>query len=193
VSIARDITGAAIANSNQSFEIMALVSNPDAFVKRIKELQALIDKNKEYVELAGKVSEITRLRDEAGKLHEQTDALNKAARAKAEEAEKAAAEALKNAQTEAAAIVAAAKEAADKVSGEAKAATKKANDLAKKSTDRAAALDAREAELGKLTAILEEKNSKLSQALADAEVAKEIAVKTKNEIIAKHKALIEGL
>ncbi len=187
MSIARDITGAAISDgSDKLFSLLALVSNPKVYEAKVKELQDLTAQNKKYVDAVGPVDDIVRLRNEAAELH-------KAARAKAEEAEKAAAEALKNAQAEAAAVIAAAKEAADKLAGEAKAATKKANDLTKKSTDRATALDAREAELGKLAESLRVKDAALVKALADAEVAKNEAAKAKDDLLAKHKAFLQGL
>jgi len=186
MSIARDITGAVSGGANQLFDLINLVSNPKVYEAKVKELQDLIAENQRYVEAVGPAADILALR-------EQTSKLNAEAHSKFEEANKFASDTERQAKAEADKVLEEARLAADKLIADAKATTKKANDSVKKANERTTELDAKERELTNLASRLQAKETDLAKALTEAEAAKQDAITAKNAIIAKHKALIEGL
>lgn len=184
--IARDITGNTIGGANQLFDLLSFVSDPQAYAEKVKELQALIQENKRYAEAVAQVNEILEVRKRADADAAEAKTLRDRAAneydAAVDAAAKRASEITSHANNQASILIADAKKIKDE------AAT-----LAVASDKRTKSLDAREAELNKLSTKLAAKQSELDAALLDARNAKEEAVKLKETFLAKQKAFLESI
>jgi F0F1-type ATP synthase membrane subunit b/b' len=173
-------------SANQFFDLLSLVSNPDAYSKKLQELQDATAEHKKYVEAVCPIADIIRVKSEA------------------DEDKKAAKNALNDANAKAQEIV-------DVANSRAKDIVDVANSKAKDITDAAQLLEATskalmsaaqqasdvaaKAQVKADSDILaaQAKSTELDKAIADAEAAKKDAENTKALILAKHKAIIESL
>lgn len=186
MSIATDITGGSAGGANQLMEMLSLISDPKQYEARLKALQDATEVHRKHISLVGPADEIVRLRDEAAAKKKQADEY--AAKVKQE-----ADDALAAAKVEAKGLVADAKAAADKLTQEAKkaqaevnsqleaakAATADAEKLQKQAATKLKSLEAEKVELLRVKAAVDEERVGFQS--------------LKDELIAKHKAFIEGL
>jgi hypothetical protein len=184
MSISTSITGG--SGSNQLLDLLALVSNPDAYKAKVDALEAATAENKKYVEAIGPASEIIALREQAAAQKIEAEALvtkaNADATAIVADAKAQAAELVSTAQTKATDATAKAKVAEDKAAASTAAAQALMNEaiIAQDKADKA-------------LATIASLNAAAQQAKADAEAAKKDAEATKANILAKHQAFIESL
>lgn len=184
MSISTSITGGGV--SNPLIDLLALVSNPEAYKAKVDALEAATVENKKYVEAIGPASEIVALREQAGLQKEQADATVAKANADATsivaDARAQASEIVSTAQTEAKDVTAKAKTAEEKAA----VTTITAQNL----MDKAKVM---QEQVNKALAEAEGLNAATEKAKADAEAAQKLAETTRSQIIAKHQAFIEGL
>lgn len=184
MSISTSITGG--SSSNPLIDLLALVSNPEAYKAKVDALEAATAENKKYVEAIGPASEIVALREQAGLQKEQADAM------------------VAKANADATSIVADAKAQAAEIVSTAQAKAKDAAAKAKSAEEKAAATTAAAQNLMSEAAAAQEKadkaliaaadlNAAAVQAKTDAEAAKAEADAVKAGILAKHQAFIESL
>lgn len=184
MSISTSITGGGA--SNPLIDLLALVSNPEAYKAKVDALEAATAENKKYVEAIGPASEIVALREQAGLQKEQADAMVAKANADATSI-------VADARAQAAEIVSTAQEKAKDVTAKAKTAEEKAavtTTTAQNLMDEAKAM---QEQADKALAEAEGLNAAAEKAKADAEAAQKLAETTRSQIIAKHQAFIEGL
>jgi len=162
--ISTSITGGAA--SNQLFDLLAVVANPDAFKSKLEELEAATVENKKYVEALGPASEIIQLREQAQALRVDAQAYADSVIAQA-----AANALISKAQDELASAQAARAEVAQ------------------------LRIDADSVQKAAVIAINTANQREAAAAAAEkaAQVAKDIADESKANILAKHKAFIESL
>lgn len=174
------------STSNQLFDLLTVMANPDVYSAKLKALEAATAENKKTIELVGKVDDILKLRK------------------KAEDDAKAAADKLRAAADEASKTVAAA-------NSQAKQVVDNARDLYE---ERSKELDVKFQQANALMEVAKaslsdaDKQRKLADQLAleakaaKEEVAAELAKATayreeyqklRNEIVLKHQAFISGL
>jgi hypothetical protein len=183
--IASSIDGS-VGGSTQLFDLLSLVSDPEAYAKKVKALEEATAENKKYVELVAPASDILRLREVA-----QQDRI-------------LATQELAKAQAQAAEVISSAKKDAEQIRESAHAFANEVKQLAQNTLNEAgakkaeldgaikqskqAALDAKKA-----ASDFEKKSSQAAAEKAVASQAKEDAESLKASIIAKHKAFIESL
>lgn len=172
--------------SNQLFDMLAVIANPDIYNARLKELQEATEKNQKYVELLAPASDIVSLQEKIRvESAESTKALEDAralAKKIVDEANLSAASAIQKATEEANDIVAEAKAMLSSAkSDQARAAS--LSGAAKKEREKYQALLA---ETQEEKARLEEKHAQADAMLAD--LAKQKAV-----IAAKHEVFLREL
>jgi cell division septum initiation protein DivIVA len=185
MGISTNITGDS-GSSNQLFDLLAVVANPEVYKAKLSALENAAAENKKYLDAIGPASEIVALRDEAALAAK--DAKDVLAQAKLQ-ADKLRQDAIanatdlaSNAKAKADALVADAakiKDSADSVFAEAKAEI---------ATAKAATESAKKAQVE-----AEAKAKELVEALSAAQTAKEEAQAVKADILAKHEAFIKGL
>ena len=183
--IASNIDGT-VGGSNQLFDLISLVSDPQAYAEKVKRLEDAAAESKKYVELVAPASDILTLREES----------------QADRAE--AARELKEAKTEAASIRAKAKA----LTGEAQAEAEKIVEEAK--VEAQAIRNQAAAEKQELASAIKEAKKDSAEAkravtgykkladeakaqTAEAEAAIKSSEALKADIIARHKAFIESL
>lgn len=175
-----------VPGSNTLVELLGLISNPEAYAKKLAELETATAENKKYVALIGPASEIDKLRSDAALDREN-------AAAATEFAKKFSKTLMDEAKEDAAAIVAKAKEDAKELRDEAKAANAEVKKL------KAALVDALEdAKAAKNSADASGRIADSKAEAADAkaeELAKAQAdlAAEKDAIAARHKQFIESL
>lgn len=172
--------------SNQLFDLLAIVANPDVYTAKLKELQDATEQNRLYVEALGPASEIVALRDKAAELKDEADKALAKAQADAETIKTDASEKAKTLIDEANKTLEDAKVQAAEILGQASvkmaqaqeliAEAEEASKVAKKAQDKA-----------------DEDAVNAAQAQAKADQAQVDAEQTKASIIAKHQAFIASL
>lgn len=172
--------------SNQLFDMLAIIANPDVYNARLKELQEATEKNQKYVELLAPASDILSLQEKMRvESAESSKALAEAqARAKemTEEAKLSAKEILQKANADAEEMISEAKTVlASAKSDQARAAS--LSGAVKKDREK---LQALLAETQEEKARLEEKNAQAEIMLADLS-------KQKADIAAKHEVFLKEL
>ena len=172
--------------SNQLMDLFAIVSNPDAYNSKIQALQDAINEHKKVIDAVGPAKDILGLREQTKFARDEAVAKIKDAQTKADEML-----AVANAQAEA--IVNRAKEEMVALTEEAKAAKEEAKADAK--AVKKALKDAEQAKADADAVVVDyTARSKLlvsSQATLDAAIVG--AKETKDAIINKHLAFIQGL
>ena len=187
--IARDITGGVVGGAGQLFDLINLLSNPQAYDAKLKELQSATDEYKKYIAVVGHVDEILELR----KLADADAAETKAIREKAANEYDAA---MREASSKAEEVLAHARSEAADVLAEAKRIKKEAVALFAGAESRSKDLDSRAAELAKLFASLETKQRELDVAILAANEEKAAAVQLRESFesfLAKQKDLLESI
>jgi F0F1-type ATP synthase membrane subunit b/b' len=183
--IASSIDGS-VGGSTQLFDLLSLVSDPEAYAKKVKALEESTAENKKYVELVAPASDILRLREVA-----QQDRI-------------LATEELAKAHAQAAEIISAAKKDAEQIRDSAHTFANEVKQVAQKTLNEA---NAKKAELDgaikeskqaaseakKAASDFEKKAVEAAAEKALAAQAKGDAESMKASIIAKHKAFIESL
>lgn len=183
--ISSSITGS-VGGSNQLFELLSLVSDPEAYAEKVRALEEATAENKKYVELVAPASDIISLREKA-----QID--RKDAAYELAEAQRKAEEIINAAKQEAAEI----KASAHRFANDTKAiAENMLSDVSAKKSE----LDRAEKEAKNAMAENKRSTTILRKATEEAKAAKDAADAArsdyeaiKNEIIAKHRAFIESL
>lgn len=184
--ITSNIAGVQSDGSQQLFSLIGLISDPNGYTQKLKDLQEAADRNQKYVELVAPAEDILTLKDKA-----VADA--NAASAALADAKTQAAQIVADAKSQAAALLADANIQAAQIVGDTKAANadakSKVSDLnnqiaaAKSSKD---ASDKAAADYAAQSAILVAKQKDLDAAKAD-------AIAEKQSIVDAHKAFIESL
>lgn len=175
-----------VPGSNTLVELLGLISNPEAYAKKLAELEKATSEYKAYVALMGPANEIEKLRAEAGLDREK-------AAAATEFAKKFSKTLMDEAKEDAAAIVVKAKEDAKGLRDEAKVVNAEAKKLKAALADaledaKAAKLEA-DVKIAEAAAAAAEANTKaeeLVKAIADLAAEKEA-------IAVRHKQFIESL
>jgi hypothetical protein len=183
--ISTNIDGSA-GGTNQLFDLLALVSNPDAYKVKLDQLQKTIDENKKFIALVGPASDVLALRDSLAANTVEikvtlADAKTKAAILK-ETAELQAKEVMQKANEVANQLIIEAKILKDAAILEAVETTNalKAAKIIQNSAD-------------KLKLSGESRLLELDTAIANVTKEQQDAVKLKASIIAAHQAFIAGL
>jgi cell division septum initiation protein DivIVA len=184
--ISRDITGAVSGGANQLFDLLSFVSNPELYATKVKELQGLIEKNEKYVEAVAKVDQISGLHADAVKMRDEAREALSSAQAAADKKVKDASEQAEN-------LFSNAKAKADLMISEATKMKADAEEMMKKSVEKQSQLSAFESSLLEVSSSLVSQEKDLKEKLASARAANEEAALLKKQIIAKHRAFIEGL
>jgi hypothetical protein len=184
--ITTNIDGTTPNASNQLFDLLALVSNPDVYTAKLKALQDATDANNKTIALVGPANQVLELRDTAA-------AAVDAATQKLANAQTAADQIKQVAQDEASGLLTSARQQAQQLVADAntlKADAGAALSIAQSNAKSAAVAEAKakEADAASQAAAVSLRN-----AIDAANKAKADADATKAEIIAKHKAFIESL
>ena len=172
--------------ANQLFDLLSLISNPDAYTKKLKELQASIDEQKKFVALVGPASEIIALREKAkedsqAKVQELADAKEQAS-VILNDAKVVASGILSDAATKAEQILAEANTKKDEIT----------NTLSETKAALAAAKTA-EAAAKASQATVDAKAKEIENALSSASAAQEEAYAIKAKVLAKHEEFLKSL
>lgn len=182
--ISTSITGGEA--SNQLFDLLALVSNPEAYKAKLDELSKATAEYKTYVEAIGPASEIVKLREQAQALREEaaryTAEAIALADAKIKDANEKADQILADASRVASAKIAESEKQLEMANTKDKQLQQALEDAAKAKQESESAING---------ALAAQKAAEEMQALA--EEAKADAETTKSDILAKHKAFIESL
>ena len=184
MSISTSITGS--SSSNPLIDLLALVSNPEAYKAKVDALDAATAENKKYVEAIGPASEIIALRDKAAELKQEAEAM--VAKATVDSTT-----IVDEARAQATEIVLTAQTKAKDVTTKAKAAEEKAATYTSAAQTLMSEALAAQDKANTALAAAEGLNAAAEQAKADAEAAQKLAETTRSQIIAKHQAFIEGL
>jgi len=185
--IGTDISGNSVAGGNQLLDILSVVTaDPAAYKKKIADLEALVQKNQQLIDLVAPAEDIISLRDklraELAEAKASTDAAKIEAAGIVAKANGDAADALRDGKAKAKKLTDAA--SATQVQVQAALAEANASTNAAKTAENAAQI-AQKQMLAK-AAESEEKAKLYEKATADLH-------RTKQDIIAKHKAFIESL
>ena len=175
-----------VPGSNTLVELLGLISNPEAYAKKLAELETATSEYKAYVALMGPANEIEKLRAEAGIDREK-------AAAATEFAKKFSKTLMDEAKEDAAAIVAKAKEDAKELRDEAKVVNAEAKKL---KAALAEAIENANALMANAEAKALEADAKIMAVgvQATALIAAEDALAAeKKAIAARHKQFIESL
>jgi hypothetical protein len=184
--IATNIDGSPVGG-NALFDILAVVvSSPEVYAEKLKQLQESIDRNNEAIALAGKASEIVAIRE--GIAEEKAAAQGVLDRAVFD------AQALVSASSaEAEQIVTAAQAEAAELRKDATAANRAAKAKLAAAHDAAAVLEAQQAALDVRINELDAAIAAANAEKAAANAAQDAVDELKADIISKHKAFLESL
>ena len=174
------------SGTNQLFDLLSLISNPDAYSKKLKELQASIDEQKKFVELVGPASEIIALREKAKK-----DSQTKAQ--ELSDAKEQAANILNDAKVVASGILSDASANAKQIIAEADA---KKDEITNALSQTQASLEAaKTAEAAAKAAqnAADVKAKEIAEALAAASAAQAEANAVKANVLAKHEEFLKSI
>lgn len=184
--ISTNIDGSSGGGTNQLFDLLSLVSNPDTYKAKLDQLQTAIDENKKLVALAGPASEILALREAI--------AADKAdSKASLSEAKVKAVAIKDDAEAQARDIVQKAKELANQLIDDAKAAKDASVAEALETTNALKAVKSVQAAADKLKASGESKLVELNTALKEVAQAQIDVDALKASIVAAHQAFIASL
>jgi hypothetical protein len=184
--ISTNIDGSIPNASNQLFDLLALVSNPDAYTAKLKALQDATDANNESIALVGPAKQVLQLRDDA-------TANLAAAKQKLADAQTAADQITQAAQDEASGLLTSARQQSQQLIADANALKAEAGVALSVAQSNAKSAAAAEAKAKEADAASQAASAALNNAMDAANKAKADADATKMAIIAKHKAFIESL
>jgi cell division septum initiation protein DivIVA len=184
--ITSNIAGGASDGSQQLFSLIGLISDPNGYTQKLKDLQDAADRNQKYVELVAPAEDILTLKDKA-----VADA--NAASAALADAKTQAAQIVADAKSQAAALLADANVQAAQIvndtqsaNADAKAKVSDLNNQIAAAKSSQAASDKAAADYNAQFAILVSKQKDLDFAIAS-------AVAAKQNIVDAHKAFIESI
>lgn len=183
--ISTNIDGSA-GGTNQLFDLLALVSNPDAYKAKLDQLQKTIDENKKFIALVGPASDVLALRDVLAANTSESKAALAEAKAKAVLIKD-------DADTQARDIVQKANELANQLIADAKAAKESSIAEALETTNALKAAKATQIAADKLKASEESKLIELNTALKEVAQAQIDVDTLKASIVAAHQAFIASL
>ena len=172
--------------SNQLMDLFAIVSNPDAYNSKIQALQDAINEHKKVIDAVGPAKDILALR-------EQTKIARDEAAAKISIAQTQADEVLAAANAQAEAIVNRAREEMVALTEEAKAAKEEAKADAKAVKKALKDAEQAKADADAIVADYTARSKLLASSQATLDAAIVGAKETKDAIINKHLAFIQGL
>ena len=173
-------------SANQLFDLLSLISNPDAYSKKLKELQASIDEQKKFVELVGPASEIIALREKAKEDNEsKAQALS--------DAKEKATSILSEAKVAASGILSDAAARAEQILAEANAKKDEITNTLSETKASLAAAKTAEAAAKTSQATANAKAKELSDILEATEKAKAEAEEAKAALLSKHQEFIQSL
>ena len=185
MSISTNIDGSS-GTTNQLFDLLTVVSNPDAYKAKITALETATAENKKYVEALGPASEIVALRNQTAALRQEAQDYRDAAITEADIG-------IQEARAKANGIAIEAQKKADALIAETTAAKEAAEQLAKQNRAALVATEKALFDAEKAKAVAESKAQELEQAITDAQAAAADARATKAAIVAKHQAFIGSL
>lgn len=183
--ISTNIDGSA-GGTNQLFDLLALVSNPDAYKTKLDQLQKTIDENKKFIALVGPAEDVLSLRDILAASTVEAKATLAEAKAKAV-AIKATAE------VQAKDTLQSAHEVANQLINDAKAAKEGSVAEALEITNSLKAAKTLQASVDKLKLASESRLLELDTAIANVVKEQADVATLKADILSKHQAFIAGL
>jgi cell division septum initiation protein DivIVA len=186
MAISTNIDGSPAGGVNQLFDLIALVSDPQAYNDKVKALQEAIDRNQKLVDLAGPASDILILNERAKVANEEAQASIATAKAEAEKI-------ILDAKTQAEQIRTDAKLEADSILVVARKTMSDADDELASAKKERATIAKDKSDLKKATAEAKKATDDADQAKADADQAKADAIATRQSILDKCKAFVESL
>lgn len=184
--ISNNIAGIANDSSQQLFSLIGLISDPNGYTQKLKDLQDAADRNQKYVELVAPAEDILTLKDKS-----IADA-NAAATALVD-AKTQAAQIVADAKAQAASLLADANAQASQIVGDTKAANADAKSKVSDLNNQIAAAKASQDASDKAAADYAAQSAILVAKQKDLDAAKAEAIAEKQSIIDAHKAFIESL
>jgi hypothetical protein len=183
--ISTNIDGSS-GGTNQLFDLLALVSNPDAYKAKLDQLQKTIDENKKFIALVGPASDVLALRDVLAANTSESKAALADAKVKA-------AEIKDSAESQAKDVVQKAHEVANQLIADANAAKESSIAEALETTNALKAAKTVQIAADKLKVSGESKLIELNTAIKEVSQAQIEVDALKASIIAAHQAFIAGL